>query len=63
MEDRGTALIAWSKVCKPKQHGGLGILDIVVHNRALLMKNLYKFLNKEKIPWIDQSMVTKIQHI
>ena len=53
MEDRGTALIAWSKVCRPKKQGGLGILDISIHNKALLMKNLLKFLNKEDIPWIN----------
>lgn len=50
MEDRGTALIAWSKVCKPKQQGGLRILDIAVHNKALLMKNIYNFLNKVETP-------------
>ena len=53
MEDRGTALIAWSKVCRPKKQEGLGILDISLHNKALLMKNLLKFLNKEDIPWIN----------
>ena len=37
MEDRGTTLIAWSKVCRPKKQGGLGILDISLHNKALLM--------------------------
>lgn len=52
MEDRGTTLIAWSKVCLPKKQGGLGIIDIALHNKALLMKNLFKFLNKEDIPWI-----------
>lgn len=52
MEDRGSALIAWSKVCKPKKQEGLGILDIGTHNKALLMKNIFKFLNKEEIPWI-----------
>ena len=50
MEDRGSALIAWSKVCKPKKQEGLGILDIDTHNKALLMQNIFKFLNKEEIP-------------
>ena len=43
MEDRGSALIAWSKVCKPKKQGGLVILDIGTHNKALLMKHLQSF--------------------
>ena len=53
MEDRGTSLIAWTKVCQPKKYGGLEILDIAIHNKALLMKNIYKFLNKEDIPWVS----------
>jgi len=53
MEDSGTTLIAWSKVCQPKKYGGLGILDIALHNKALLMKNLLKFFNKDDIPWVN----------
>lgn len=59
MTDKGSALIAWSKVCKPKVQGGLGILDILTHNKALLMKNIYRFLNKEEIPWVSQIYVYK----
>ena len=50
MEDKGTPLVAWTKVGQPKKNGGLGILDIALHNKAVLMRNLYKFLNKEDIP-------------
>lgn len=50
MEDRGTTLIAWNKVCRPKHQGGLGILNIDTHNKALLMKNLH--FNKENLPWV-----------
>ena len=53
MEYRGIALIAWSKVCKPKKQGGLGILDTGTHNKALLMKNVFKFLNKEDPMGVD----------
>lgn len=35
-----------------KKHGGLGILEISTHNKALLMKFVHKFLNKENIPWV-----------
>ena len=52
MMDTGPALIAWESVCKPKAQGGLGILDITVHNKALLMKFLHKFLNKVDTPWV-----------
>jgi hypothetical protein len=49
-EGKGQPMIAWDKVCKPKSHGGLGIIDIATHNQALLMKFLHKFLNKEDTP-------------
>src|ERR1041385_1854270 len=52
MEDRGAALIAWSKVCKPKDRGGLGILDLATHNKCLLMKHAHKFLCRSDLPWV-----------
>lgn len=62
MEDRGTALIAWKKVCRPKKQGGLGILDIATHNKALLMKNLHKFLNIADTPWVKLIWEKHYQH-
>ena len=53
MEDRRPALVAWHTVCRPKNQGGLGILDIYTHNKTLLMKNLHKFFNKHDIPWVQ----------
>jgi hypothetical protein len=50
MEDKGTTLIAWEKVCKHKYQGGLGILDVGTHNKAPMMKNLHKFFNKGDPP-------------
>lgn len=52
LEDQGSPLIAWEKVCKPKDQGGLGVLDIATHNKALLMKHLHKFLNGHNLPWV-----------
>lgn len=52
MEDKGTSLIAWDKVCQPKDKGGLGVLDIATHNKCLLMKHLHKFLNQHDVPWV-----------
>lgn len=37
------SLAAWSKVCRPKDKGGLGVIDLRIQNRALLMTHLYKF--------------------
>jgi hypothetical protein len=53
LEDRRPAMVAWSTVCRPKDQGGLGIMDIYVQNKALLMKNLHKFFNRHDIPWVN----------
>jgi hypothetical protein len=39
-------------ICKPKEKGGLGIMDFGKQNEALLMKHLHKFYNKEEIPCV-----------
>jgi hypothetical protein len=46
------ALAAWSLVCRPKRHGGLGIVNLEIQNKALLMKQLHKFYCKVNIPWV-----------
>jgi hypothetical protein len=50
---RGTYLVAWETACKPKDQGGLGIIDIQSQNNALLLKFLDKFYNKAKVPWVQ----------
>ena len=53
LEDKRPALVKWKTVCRPKNQGGLGVLNIYVQNRALLLKNLHKFYNKLDIPWVN----------
>lgn len=53
MEDKRPAMVTWSIVCRPKDQGGLGIMDIYTLNKALLMKNLHKFYSKHDIPWVN----------
>ena len=50
LEDHRPAMVAWSTVCRPKDQGGLGVMDIFVQNKALLLKNLHKFYNRHNIP-------------
>jgi hypothetical protein len=49
----GNALAAWSMVCRPKQHGGLGVLNLELQNKALLLKQLHKFYSKDPTPWVS----------
>jgi hypothetical protein len=45
--------VAWKSVCKPKAQGGLGVINLELQNKALLMKNLHKFYNRVDTPWIN----------
>jgi len=49
----GGNLASWDKVCKPKNKGGLGVINLKLQNDALLLKHLDKFYNKKELPWID----------
>jgi hypothetical protein len=40
IQSRGPTLVAWTKVCRRKEQGGLGVLDLHTQNDALLLKNL-----------------------
>jgi hypothetical protein len=49
-------LVVWKMVTKPKLKGGLGVINLIAQNEALLMKNLHKFFNKEDLPWVKVDM-------
>jgi hypothetical protein len=51
-KDKVNSLAAWDMVCKPKNKGGLGIINLQIQNNALLLKQLHKFYNNEDIPWV-----------
>ena len=63
---RGGNLVAWEIVMKPKEKGGLGVLNLRLQNDALLMKHLNKFYNRANIPWVDlvwsKYYTTKVPH-
>jgi hypothetical protein len=44
---------AWPMVCRSKEHGGLGVLNIKTQNEALLLKHLHKFFNREDLTWVS----------
>jgi hypothetical protein len=45
------ALVSWKIVCKSKQRSGLGIIDINLMNKALLVKWLIRIKNPMIIGW------------
>ena len=60
------SLAAWELVCRPKRCGGLGVIDINTQNAALLLKHLFKFYNREDVPWVplvwDAYYTNKVPH-
>ena len=44
--------MAWTEVCKSKEEGRLGVIDLRTQNEALLLKHLMKFFTREDIPWV-----------
>lgn len=49
---KSASLASWSLVCRPKNKGGLGIIDLRVQNQGLLLKQLHKFYNRLDVPWV-----------
>ena len=47
------SLIARDKVCRPKNKGGMGVLNLKIQNEGLLLKHLHKFYNKLDTPWVS----------
>jgi hypothetical protein len=50
---KGKCLSFLEKSCRPKDQGGLGVLNLDVQNKALLLKNLEFFYNNLDIPWVN----------
>jgi hypothetical protein len=42
-------------LCKPKDKGGVGIVNFTKRNEALLLKHPNNFFNKADLPWFTSS--------
>jgi len=52
-DSKRKSLAAWDLVCRPKAKGGMGIMNLQLQKKALLIKHLHKFYNKADIPWVS----------
>ena len=63
---RGGNLVAWPAVMRPKDKGGLNVINLRLQNDALLLKQLHKFYNKVDVPWVklvwNKYYVGKVPH-
>lgn len=46
-------MATWPMLIKPKNKGGLGILNLYLQNDTLLLKHLHKFYTKQDIHWVN----------
>jgi hypothetical protein len=51
-DEKVHSLASWDMVCKPKNKGGLGIINLKIQNKCLMMKQLHKFYNNVDLPWV-----------
>ncbi|KAJ9560797.1 LOW QUALITY PROTEIN: hypothetical protein OSB04_005957 [Centaurea solstitialis] len=49
----GRCRLAWDKVCRPTDCGGLGFKRLSVWNRALVAKNLWDILSSRPTMWVN----------
>nr|GEV57413.1 RNA-directed DNA polymerase, eukaryota, reverse transcriptase zinc-binding domain protein [Tanacetum cinerariifolium] len=56
----GKAKIAWKKICKPKSHGGLGMKDLEIWNKALLVKHIWNIACKKDTLWVKWISTVKL---
>nr|GEZ26176.1 hypothetical protein [Tanacetum cinerariifolium] len=59
----GKAKISWSSVCKPKSAGGLGIKDLSLWNKAMLVKHLWNLACKKDTLWVKWIHAVKLKGV
>lgn len=50
-EGKGTHLVAWDKLCRPKNEGGIALQKAKVMNQSLLIKVGWGLINRKDSLW------------
>ncbi|KAL0285559.1 UNVERIFIED_CONTAM: putative ribonuclease H protein [Sesamum angustifolium] len=59
---RGYAKVAWDQLCRPKE-GGLGFHNILVINKALMLKHLWKIVQNDRHSiWVDWILLHRLRN-
>ncbi|GJW75379.1 hypothetical protein Tco_0134749 [Tanacetum coccineum] len=57
---KGQAKVAWKAVCKPKSQGGLGLKDLMMWNKTLLVKHIWNIACKKDTLWVKWVNTVKL---
>ncbi|GJR84402.1 RNA-directed DNA polymerase, eukaryota, reverse transcriptase zinc-binding domain protein [Tanacetum coccineum] len=58
---RGKAKVAWKSVCKSKQLGGLGLKDLGVWNKEMIVKHLWNIFTDKESLWVKWIHTEKLK--
>jgi len=50
--EKGLPLVAWDKICRPKQNGGMGLRKTAAINRAYQRKLAWKIFTNQDSMWV-----------
>ncbi|GJQ99422.1 RNA-directed DNA polymerase, eukaryota, reverse transcriptase zinc-binding domain protein [Tanacetum coccineum] len=60
---KGQAKVAWKAVCKPKSQSGLGLKDLMMWNKTLLVKRIWNIACKKDTLWVKWVHTVKLRGI
>ncbi|KAL0387928.1 UNVERIFIED_CONTAM: putative ribonuclease H protein [Sesamum radiatum] len=59
----GNAKVAWERICKPKEEGGLGLHSLITTNQALMLKQLWRIIQNDGTSiWVDWIQHYRLRH-
>jgi len=50
--EKGLPLVAWDKICRPKQNGGMGLRKTAAVNQAFQSKLIWKIFTNQDSMWV-----------
>jgi hypothetical protein len=51
-DEKAHSLASRDIICKPKDKGGMGVINLKIQNKCLVLKHLHKFYNRADLPWV-----------
>ncbi|GJV03208.1 RNA-directed DNA polymerase, eukaryota, reverse transcriptase zinc-binding domain protein [Tanacetum coccineum] len=58
---KGKAKVAWRNICSPKNQGGLGLKDLVLWNKAMIIKHLWYIALDKNSLWVKWVNTVKLK--